>query len=440
MIRTWCTPRYPLIQPGWEMKSESMRIEACAHAMVHSKLLFPETLKLDECVVDAAIRCVPQEVRSVKGDTNESLCERIVASGFFDDLQALRGGGRGGPARVNLNATTHATPRRKSWSIVLEDVHIHQGVQVRTMYAYGKKNSRIRTVVHADPMPRPVFDLGFQCFCSARHMLSAASATAPPNHCQLVAYYQLFQSKIGVHRDNYTMKDFQLAMFRTFKFDPFIAGKQQIVPGLQDTMRKGKGRVEAFCPTPSKCAQFDGSDVLVFSVGHAKAHFRFHFPSDVDKDQLNIFRETELLDVHPDFTVELSNGTLFVFKAIDDLLFQHDVVLCSDGPADADRLAFCFRWMGVEQQQKFSVQTGEAVDMATSEPDGTYECTATDTIIEGLRAKKQRIMDEGPSIEDISRALLRTPSPIPEGLEDGEFFTVLDSNYNIQYHGFSSTD
>ena len=361
-IWAWCSSRYPVIEPDWEMKLESKRIAANAHAMVHSKLFSPETLKLDKHVVDAAISCVPQDVRSREADTVDSLRERIAACGFFDDLQALKGGGREGKKRVELNDTDYASPRRKSWSLVIEDTHVHRGKRVRTMFNYGKLNSRIRTIAYATPMPTAVYALGKQCFCTARHLLSTGSAMFPPNHCQLMAYYQIFRSKAGVHKDNYKVDpDFRNAMFRAFPFARFITGGMQVIPGLDRAMQQGRAQIEMFCQTASKNAQIDGSDVMIFSVGRAKAHFRFHFPSGTDESKNALFKKTSQLDVHPNFTVELSHGTLFIFKSVDDLLFQHDVVLCDDNPCTADRFAFCFRWMSIDRQCRFCAETGAMV-------------------------------------------------------------------------------
>ena len=272
-IWAWCSSRYPVIEPDWEMKLESKRIAANAHAMVHSKLFSPETLKLDKHVVDAAISCVPQDVRSREADTVDSLRERIAACGFFDDLQALKGGGREGKKRVELNDTDYASPRRKSWSLVIEDTHVHRGKRVRTMFNYGKLNSRIRTIAYATPMPTAVYALGKQCFCTARHLLSTGSAMFPPNHCQLMAYYQIFRSKAGVHKDNYKVDpDFRNAMFRAFPFARFITGGVQVIPGLDRAMQQGRAQIEMFCQTASKNAQIDGSDVWPQSAKAAASH------------------------------------------------------------------------------------------------------------------------------------------------------------------------
>ena len=128
--------------------------------------------ELNSSVVAAALSLVPEELVPRKGDTKESLALRVGRSSFFDELAALAGGR--GPKRVRLNETSYGQPRRISWSVVVKDVHLNSsdGTTVRTMYAYGKPNSRIRTEVLATPMPWPVFELGVQCFLSVRHALA----------------------------------------------------------------------------------------------------------------------------------------------------------------------------------------------------------------------------------------------------------------------------
>ena len=162
--------------------------------------------QLNEEVVNAALLLVPQEVLPRPGDDEQTLATRIHGINFFDNLMALIGGGqvRGGK-RTELNGTCYAQPRRKSWSIVVRDVHVGaNGKNVRTMYAYGKANSRIRQDVTAEPMPWPIVDLSLQCFFAVRHVLADVCAASPPNHCQLLAYYGLFDSRIRRHKDDHT--------------------------------------------------------------------------------------------------------------------------------------------------------------------------------------------------------------------------------------------
>ena len=107
-------------------------------------------------MIDEVNALIPSEARSRRGvDTAETLAERLDALGFFDDLLALEGGGSNGDRRYRLNASHSPVARRKAWSVVIKGPFIEKksGKLVRRMYSYGKPNSRIRTVVHATPMP-----------------------------------------------------------------------------------------------------------------------------------------------------------------------------------------------------------------------------------------------------------------------------------------------
>ena len=57
-------------------------------------------------------------------------------------------------------------------------------------------------------MPWAVSELGVQCFLSVRHVLADVCANSPPNHCQLMAYYGLFDSKCGRHKDDHDIETF----------------------------------------------------------------------------------------------------------------------------------------------------------------------------------------------------------------------------------------
>ena len=208
------------------------------------------------------------------------------------------------------------------------DVHQNEhGQWVRTMYAYGKPNSRIRTDVDATPMPREIAELGVQCFLAVRHVLADVCKSSPPNHCQLLGYYGLFDSKIGRHKDDHTIQDY---------YD-LLDGKKSI----EEAINSSKGSMLA------------GSDVLIYSAGPLPVRFAWAFaPAD------DPFAKREMHEVHPHMTIDLRHGSLFVFKAIDDVRFFHEV--CIDWkhsdvhPCDY-RFAYVFRWLGEEQQYDFPV-------------------------------------------------------------------------------------
>ena len=284
------------------------------------------------------LKLIPKEVCSNDNDTKESLVERIHASGFYDELEPLAAGGSRGRARVDLNATDHSQPRRLAWSAVVQDVHKDDdGALVRTMYAYGKPNSRIRKKVHATPMPSAIAELGTYLFLAARHVLSDVCASSGPNHCQLLGYYGLFNSKIGRHKDDHELATLYKVLF-------------------------GHATVEEGVNT-SKGAMVPGSDVLIYSTGPLPMLFSWCFsPTNAP------FRQRERNGTHPWFQMLLPHGSLLVFKSIDDLYFFHEV--CIDWSRQNDpqfhfletafRHAFVFRWLGPQQQCDFPVESAEA--------------------------------------------------------------------------------
>ena len=284
--------------------------------------------QLNVSVVAAALALVPSELKSRKNDTIDKLIFRISSSHFFDLLEALLAGGSKGKKRVRVNDTDYSQPRRKSWSVVVVDVHQNEhGEWVRTMYAYGKPNSRIRTERDATPMPREIAELGVQCFLAVRHVLADVCKSSPPNHCQLLGYYGLFNSKVGRHKDDHTIQDWH----------DLLEGKKSI----EEAVNSSKGSMLA------------GSDVLIYSVGPLPVRFAWAFAPANDP-----FAKREMHEVHPYMCIDLRHGSLFVFKAIDDVRFFHEV--CIDwehsGAHECDyRFAFVFRWLGEEQQCDFPV-------------------------------------------------------------------------------------
>ena len=219
-------------------------------------------------LLQAAESIIPEEVRSREGDTCEALVARILDTGFYDDLEALQGGGQKGKRRVHTNATDYSTPRRKSWSVVVKDCHADEsGKLVRTMYKYGKENSRIRTVCDATPMPMPVFELGARCFMSVRDKLAEVCKQSPPNHCQVLGYYGLFDPKMGRHKD-----DHKIEAFKHFLVECQLLKNE----GRLDDSTKAE-LLEAGANT-SKGAMVPGSDVIIFSVGPLPMQLHFLFP------------------------------------------------------------------------------------------------------------------------------------------------------------------
>ena len=85
-------------------------------------------------VVDAAIATVPVDVLPLPCDTKETLTARIAASSFLEDSHVLKGGS--GPQRVRLNATSYPQPRRRSWSVIVDQDD--EQITLLNYTAYGR--------------------------------------------------------------------------------------------------------------------------------------------------------------------------------------------------------------------------------------------------------------------------------------------------------------
>ena len=292
---------------------------------------------LDPGVAEAAMDVVPDDIKSRKGDNKANLVKCISNEGFYDNLHALHGGNgcRKRKKRVPLNETDYSQPRRKSFSVVIKDVHLDKaGHPVRTMYRYGKQNSRIRTDATATPMPHEILELGTQCWRSIRHVLSTDVCTSsPPNHCQVLGYYGLLDSKIGRHKDDHHLGDLHRVLFGAMP--------------VEKAVMKGKG------------AMSPGSDVLVYSAGPLPMLFKWCYAP-----RKGPFAPRKGHSVHPDMQIRLEHGSLFVFKAIDDLCFYHEVSIDWSTAELIDyRLAFVFRWLDGRHACDFPVDLPDvAVD------------------------------------------------------------------------------
>ena len=305
--------------------------------------------QLNESVVKRAMALVPSDVIPKEGDTKESLAERIHRARFFDRLMALVAGGSRGNRRVNLNATSNSTPRRLSWSVVKRGVKKEaDGRFYRTMYSYGKPKSRIRSHVHAKPMPWPIFDLGVQCFLAVRHFLSDPCISSPPTHCQLLGYYALFDSKVGMHKDDHTITRMRQMLIE--KVDAESDEAEQAAVGRAVMETKG--------------AMIAGSDVLVYSSGPLPVLFSWCSPPKGCP-----FLGREHYETHPHMQIDLPHGSVFVFKAVDDLHFYHEICIDWDkAPKSTDhRFAFVFRWLGEAQERDFEFLFGAEDDEDTDE-------------------------------------------------------------------------
>ena len=192
---------------GWgPVLKDTARAVGCVRAAA-SVAIIPT---IPHRVVAAALQWVPADVLPRVDDTRESLAARLGASPFLDDAHVLNKGngrrGANGRKRRRLNDSCHAAPRRKSWSVLVaaarEDEEGEKVVALCNYSVYG----RLAEDVRCTPMPRPVLSLGEQVWLAAMPYLCDESRRNPPTHCQLLLYYVLFQSRMGRHRDNYTVR------------------------------------------------------------------------------------------------------------------------------------------------------------------------------------------------------------------------------------------
>ena len=272
-------------------------------------------------VVAAALQCVPAEVLPRVDDTPEVLADRLGLSPFLDDAHVLNGGngkrGSSGKKRRRLNASCYAAPRRKSWSVVViaerEDADGDWVVSLCNYSAYG----RLAEDVRCTPMPSPILSLGEQVWLAAMPYLCEQSRLNPPTHCQLLLYYVLFQSCMGRHRDNYTVRH-----LRALLQEGTAAGSTH-------------GNMEN--------SQRLGSEVLLYTEGTTPMDFTLSFPpgTSLDTGILNYACRSV-------FTVQLRRGTLMIFKDCDDQFFCHEASFDAQTMESADpsghRMCFFYRW------------------------------------------------------------------------------------------------
>jgi hypothetical protein len=261
-------------------------------------------------VVDAAIATVPVDVLPLPCDTKETLTARIAASSFLEDSHILKGGS--GPQRVRLNATSYPQPRRRSWSVIVDQDD--EQITLLNYTAYGRLAQDWESV----PMPRPIFTLGCCCWHTAYALLTEQSKAKPPTGCQLLLYYTLFESCIGIHRDNYNKKH----------FGDVAAGRSTASAILEGNHHGGDAN-----------SQLLGSNVLIYTFGDADMTFALCFCPPGDHNA-----NLESYIVHPIFCTQLGAGTLLVFHPLDDLFFSHKAWF-GDPKSGTFRGAFVYRWL-----------------------------------------------------------------------------------------------
>lgn len=270
-------------------------------------------------VVAAAMEGVPTELLPRADDTVDLLAARVGASAFLDDAHVLnRGNGKRGATgkRKRLNASAYPAPRRKSWSVVvIPEAVAPDGETVVGLYNYSAYG-RLAADVRCAPMPMPVFSLGVQLWLAAHPFLDEECRRNPPTHCQLLFYYALFGSRMGRHRDNYTVRHLRALL------NGEESGGTSTSAGMENSQRLG-------------------SDVLLYTEGNAPMDFVFSFPpySELDADIKSYVKRRAL-------TARLSSGTLMIFKDVDDQFFCHEAAFNGQQKfaADGYRTCFVYRW------------------------------------------------------------------------------------------------
>ena len=305
---------------GWgPVLKEAARAVGCVRAAA-SVVIIPT---IPRQVVAAALQCVPAEVLPRIDDTRQSLAARLGASLYLDDAHVLNKGngrrGANGSKRRRLNASCHAAPRRKSWSVVVapehEDEEGEEVVALCNYSAYG----RVAEDVRCTPMPPPVLSLGEFVWLAAMPYLCEVSRRNPPTHCQLLLYYVLFESCMGRHRDNYTVRHLKAL--------------------LRQTATGAAGSTHANMENSQRL----GSEVLLYTEGPTPMDFVLSFPPSTALD--SPIHDYVCRSV---FTVQLGRGTLMIFKDCDDQFFCHEAAFdestLAAGEASGHRICFVFRW------------------------------------------------------------------------------------------------
>ena len=109
----------------------------------------------------------------------------------------------------------------------------------------------------------------------------------------------------------------------------------------------------------SKGAMVPGSDVLVYSAGPLPVLFAWCFT----RGRPGHYVKRERYQLHPAMQIYLTHGSVFVFKALDDVHFYHEVHIDSLNATDTDhRFAFVFRWLDEKQQSAFPATSLHSLD------------------------------------------------------------------------------
>ena len=292
-------------------------------------------LKFTREVLSDLQSILPPDLLPTKEDTTSSLAHRLAQSTFLDDVR-VRKGGMCGKRLVPLNGTSYSQARSVTWCSpvgVSERWVDEDGDEVHVLHHYINPTRPSVNDVRCRIWPQPVHNLAEYVYFLAFPHLGTLSRAYPPNHCELKVYYSLFNSKIGRHKDFFTVA--QLAHY--MEHNEYYKDK------------KTRGQ------TP-------GSDVLIWSMG-STMHLVLSFPEYSDIESI---WSPQSYQVHPDLVFPLQHGTLFVFKSRDDFYFCHEAYFGVDASNEDCRFAFVFRWVSSEAVYHASAEKGWSFKEARS--------------------------------------------------------------------------
>ena len=217
-----------------------------SHAPCASVLLRPKDAEDLRRVRDSVRQLIPDVLIPRHDDSPASLAARLASCSFLDDISPivqlpLRKHKRCGPGKLQLNSSTFAQPRRTSFGVPCEV----GGRQCLPMYPMNHHYFSFCRV-----MPATVCELARVVWGLASPFLSPSCPTQPPNHCQLLWYYTLFESRMGQHSDNFVASD--LLNYWQSGIDPTSG--------------------------PEQYAQQRGSDVLIWTEGTSPMLLTLSFP------------------------------------------------------------------------------------------------------------------------------------------------------------------
>lgn len=306
--------------------------------IVHGRFSVNLKLHIQFWILSAAKSWIDRDILPKKNDTKDSLAHRISGSKWCDEITYYYPGvpwdkqDDGYVGLTRHNNTTSSQPRRRSESVVVENIHQYMGSDgegigkdVITLFVYTSFGR------HPDdwrgrPMRMSTFNLGLCVWRASWPYLTKISRLTPPTHCQILIYYALFHGAMGDHRDNSCTNDLK-------------------------TMARGIELGDEGHPSAgADNSQIVGSNVLVYTIGNAPQTFTFKFAN-----KKCFFGKRETYETTPLFQFECANGTVSVLDPIDDVLMTHSVKFEDSFLNDeikkknGYRIGWCFRWLQISK-------------------------------------------------------------------------------------------